>query len=105
MPARMSRSRPQSPFELPELGSRPRHRLARKPEKRKNSRQFGIRLENRGLLSSNADTKQLSDMFGVEVAALEQRMITAAPSQLRNCRTVQATYRTAMSRISGEYPA
>jgi hypothetical protein len=50
MPARMTRSAPQSPFELPEVRAVVRANcLARTPEKRKNSRRFGVHLENLGL--------------------------------------------------------
>ena len=48
MPGRMTRSAPQSPFEPPEVRAvvRATRSCHRTPEKRKNSRRFGVHLEN-----------------------------------------------------------
>jgi hypothetical protein len=52
MLGRMTRSAPQSPFELPEVTAvvRATHLSCRTPEKRKNLRRFGVHLENLSLI-------------------------------------------------------
>ena len=58
-------------------------------------------------LSADAITKRLSDMTDAQLAALEARMIAAAPivlEQLRNCRTMQASDRMPTLRIPRRIP-